>query len=202
MAEQQIRFTTASDGVSICYATVGEGQPLVKAANWLSHLEFDWRSPVWRHWWQELSKDHKLVRYDQRGIGLSDWAVEDLSFDARVNDLEIVVDALGLDRFPLLGVSQGGPVAIAYAVRHSLRGAPSGEGQPPDSIWGLRQRSGPAGLFAIRCRRTGSLAHADAAGMGPGQSRLPPDLCHQVCARSHHRANGVAQRAATGVHLG
>ncbi len=121
MAEQQIRFTTASDGVSICYATVGEGPPLVKAANWLSHLEFDWRSPVWRHWWQELSKDHQLVRYDQRGIGLSDWAVEDLSFDAQVNDLEIVVDALGLDRFPLLGISQGGPVAIAYAVRHPER---------------------------------------------------------------------------------
>ena len=121
MMEQQLRFTMGSDGVSICYATVGDGPPLVKTGNWLSHLEFDWRSPVWRHWWQELSKDHQLVRYDQRGCGLSDWAVEDFSLDARVNDLETVVDALGLDRFPLLGISQGGPVAVSYTVRHPER---------------------------------------------------------------------------------
>ncbi|MCH8226520.1 MAG: alpha/beta fold hydrolase [Chloroflexi bacterium] len=119
--EQQIKFTTSSDGVSICYATVGEGPPLVKAPNWLSHLEFDWRSPVWRHWWEELAKDHLLVRFDQRGIGLSDWSVEDLSFDARVLDLEAVVDAVGLERFALLGISQGGACAIEYAVRHPER---------------------------------------------------------------------------------
>lgn len=119
--EQQIRFTTSPDGVSICYATVGEGPPLVKAGNWLSHLEFDWRSPVWRHWWEELAKDHLLVRYDQRGFGLSDWSVEDMSFDARVGDLEAVVDALGLERFALLGISGGGPVAVEYEVRHPDR---------------------------------------------------------------------------------
>ena len=121
MMEQQIRFTTASDGVCICYATVGEGPPLVKAANWLSHLEFDWHSPVWRHWWHELAKDHRLVRYDERGCGLSDWAVEDFSLDALVNDLEMVVDTMEVDRFPLLGISQGGPVAIAFAARHPER---------------------------------------------------------------------------------
>ena len=70
--EQQLGFTTAPDGVSICYATVGDGPPLVKAPNWLSHLEYDWRSPVWRHWWEELARDHRLIRFDQRGIGLSD----------------------------------------------------------------------------------------------------------------------------------
>jgi pimeloyl-ACP methyl ester carboxylesterase len=119
--EQQLGFTTAPDGVSICYATVGEGPPLVKAPNWFSHLEYDWRSPVWRHWWEELAQDHRLIRFDQRGIGLSDWNVEDMSFDARVSDLETVVDALGLERFALLGVSQGGSAAAEYAVRHPER---------------------------------------------------------------------------------
>lgn len=116
--EQDIRFCTAPDGVRLAYATVGQGPPLVKAAHWLSHLEFDWDSPVWRHWWTELSRHHTLIRYDARGCGLSDWNVEDFSFEAWVQDLETVVEALGLERFPLLGISQGGPGAIAYAVRH------------------------------------------------------------------------------------
>ena len=119
--EQQLGFTTAPDGVSICYATVGEGPPLVKAPNWLSHLEYDWRSPVWRHWWEELAQNHRLIRFDQRGIGLSDWNVEDMSFDARVSDLETVVDALGLETFALLGISQGGAAAAEYSVRHPER---------------------------------------------------------------------------------
>lgn len=116
--EQQIHFCTTEDGVRIAYATVGEGPPLVKAANWLSHLEFDWRSPVWRHLLAEFARDHTLIRYDERGNGLSDWNVTDLSFEAWVKDLESVVEAAGVDRFPLLGISQGGAVAIAYAVRH------------------------------------------------------------------------------------
>jgi len=119
--EQHIHFCTTSDGVSIAYATVGEGPPLVKAANWLNHLEFDWQSPIWRHLLEEFARDHLLVRYDERGNGLSDWDVENLSFDEFVRDLESVVDAVGLDRFPLLGISQGGAVAIAYAVRHPER---------------------------------------------------------------------------------
>jgi serine/threonine protein kinase/pimeloyl-ACP methyl ester carboxylesterase/tetratricopeptide (TPR) repeat protein len=93
----------------------------VKAANWLSHLEFDWRSPVWRHLLAEFARDHMFIRYDERGNGLSDWNVADLSFDAWVEDLESVVEAAGVDRFPLLGISQGGAVAIAYAVRHPQR---------------------------------------------------------------------------------
>jgi class 3 adenylate cyclase/pimeloyl-ACP methyl ester carboxylesterase len=119
--EQEIHFCTSSDGVSIAYASVGQGPPLVKAANWLNHLEFDWQSPIWRHVFAELSRDHLLVRYDERGNGLSDWEVDDISFDAFVRDLETVIDAVGLERFSLLGISQGCPVCIAYAVRYPER---------------------------------------------------------------------------------
>src|SRR5215813_10800585 len=116
--EQEIHFCTTADGVRIAYATAGQGPPFVKAANWLNHLEYDWRSPIWRPFLEEFGRDHLLVRYDERGNGLSDWNVADISFEAFVRDLESVVNVLGLDRFPILGVSQGGPVAIAYAVRH------------------------------------------------------------------------------------
>jgi len=87
----------------------------------MTHLEYDWESPVWRHWLRALSSDHTLVRYDERGNGLSDRDVDDLSFEAWVRDLESVVDAAGLDRFPLFGISQGCAVAITYAVRHPER---------------------------------------------------------------------------------
>jgi pimeloyl-ACP methyl ester carboxylesterase len=119
--EQEIRFCTAGDGVRIAWSTVGEGPPLVKAANWLNHLEFDWQSPIWRHWFAELARDHRLIRYDERGNGLSDWDVAELSFEAFVADLESVVDAAGLERFVLLGISQGCAVSVAYAVRHPER---------------------------------------------------------------------------------
>jgi pimeloyl-ACP methyl ester carboxylesterase/DNA-binding winged helix-turn-helix (wHTH) protein len=118
---QEIRFCTTGDGVRLAYAVSGAGPPLVKAANWLSHLAYDWESPVWRHWLTELSCRFRLVRYDERGCGLSDWDIARFSFEDWVDDLEAVVDAAGLDRFPLLGISQGGPVAIAYAVRHPER---------------------------------------------------------------------------------
>jgi pimeloyl-ACP methyl ester carboxylesterase len=118
---QEIRFATASDGVRIAYSTVGSGPPLVKAANWLNHLEYEWESPVWRHWIHEIARRHVFVRYDERGCGLSDWHVPELSFESWVRDLETVVDALGLDKFDLLGISQGGPVAATYAARHPER---------------------------------------------------------------------------------
>jgi DNA-binding winged helix-turn-helix (wHTH) protein/pimeloyl-ACP methyl ester carboxylesterase len=120
-AAQQIRYCVSPDGVRVAYAISGNGPPLVKAANWLTHLDLEWSSPIWSHWIDGLSKRHRLVRYDERGCGLSDWDVADFSFEAWVNDLELVVDAAGLDRFPLLGISQGGAVAIAYAVRHPER---------------------------------------------------------------------------------
>ena len=116
--DQDIRFCTAPDGVRIAYATVGDGPPLVKAANYLTHLEHDWQGPVWRHWLRGLAQHHTLVRYDERGCGLSDREVDAFSIQAWVQDLEAVVDALELERFPLLGISQGASVSVAYAVRH------------------------------------------------------------------------------------
>jgi pimeloyl-ACP methyl ester carboxylesterase len=123
LGRQQIRFCRTLDGVRLAYATSGAGPPLVKASNWLTHLDYDWASPVWSHWWQALSEDRLLIRYDERGCGLSDWDVDEASFtlDAWVADLETVVDTLGLERFPLLGISQGGPIAVTYAARHPER---------------------------------------------------------------------------------
>jgi predicted ATPase/serine/threonine protein kinase/DNA-binding SARP family transcriptional activator/alpha-beta hydrolase superfamily lysophospholipase len=119
--EQNIGFCQSSDGARLAYATVGNGPPLVKAANWLSHLEYDWQSPIWRHWLIGLAQQHTLIRYDERGCGLSDWQVADISFEAWVRDLEAVVDAAGVERFPLIGISKGGSIAIAYAARHPER---------------------------------------------------------------------------------
>jgi pimeloyl-ACP methyl ester carboxylesterase len=119
--QQNIHFCTASDGVRIAYADVGQGPPLVKAANWLSHLEYDWHSPIWSHLLHALAADHRLIRYDERGNGLSDWEVNDISFDSFVRDLESVVDTIGLDKFALFGVSAGCAVSIAYALRHPER---------------------------------------------------------------------------------
>ena len=118
---QSIRFTHSLDGLRLAYATCGSGPPLVKSANWLSHLEFDWQSPVWSHWFHFLARGSTLLRYDARGCGLSDWNAADLSLDAQVSDLETVVEAAGVDRFALFGISQGGAVAIEYACRHPER---------------------------------------------------------------------------------
>jgi DNA-binding winged helix-turn-helix (wHTH) protein/pimeloyl-ACP methyl ester carboxylesterase len=118
---QQIHYCRAEDGVRLAYAISGHGPPLVKTANWLNHLEYDWDSPVWRHVLHGLSQDHTLVRYDARGSGLSDWDVAELSLDAWVTDLDRVVAAAGAKRFPLLGISQGCAISIAYAVRYPER---------------------------------------------------------------------------------
>ncbi len=119
--QQQIRFCTASDGVKIAYASAGSGPPLVRVLNWLTHLELDWTSPAWRHWWREFSRERTLIRYDGRGCGLSDRQVDKFSLDTWVRDLEAVVDALGLERFPLLGLSRGAAIAVAYAAKHPER---------------------------------------------------------------------------------
>ena len=118
---QEVHFCTSADGVRIAYAEVGQGLPLVKAANWLNHLEYDWASPVWSPFLNKLAAKRRLIRYDARGNGLSDWEVNDLSLEAFVSDLESVIEATGLDRFPLLGMSQGCAISIAYAVRHPDR---------------------------------------------------------------------------------
>jgi class 3 adenylate cyclase/pimeloyl-ACP methyl ester carboxylesterase len=118
---QEIKYCRARDGVRLAYATVGQGSPLVKTANWMNHLEYDWESPIWHHLLEGLARNRTLVRYDARGNGLSDWDVDEVSFEAWVGDLETVVDAVGIDRFPLFGVSQGCAISIAYATRHPER---------------------------------------------------------------------------------
>ncbi len=120
-SRQEINYCRAADGTRLAYGISGQGPPLVKAANWLNHLEYDWQNPIWRHFLNRLSKDHTLIRYDARGNGLSDWDVAELSFEAWVSDLETVTEAAGLKRFPLLGISQGCAISIAYAVRHPER---------------------------------------------------------------------------------
>src|SRR5687767_9208622 len=118
---QVVRFCRAPDGVRIAYAVHGSGPPLVVASCWLSHLQHDWNSPVWRHFLADLGTVATVIRYDERGHGLSDWDVEDFSLESRIGDLEAVVDAAGADRFALMGMSQGGPVSISYAARHPER---------------------------------------------------------------------------------
>ncbi len=119
--QQEVRFCSAADGVQLAYSSIGAGPPLVKSGNWMTHLEYDLESPLWRGIWRDLARRHTLLRYDARGNGLSDWDAGEISFDAWVGDLETVVDAAGIERFALLGISQGCAVAIAYAVRHPER---------------------------------------------------------------------------------
>jgi class 3 adenylate cyclase/pimeloyl-ACP methyl ester carboxylesterase len=119
--KQEVRYCTAPDGVRLAYAKVGSGPPLLRSSHWMGHLEYDWEQPIFRHTLLNLAKTFALVRYDARGNGLSDWDVGEISFDAWVSDMETVVEAAGLDRFPLLGMSQGCAVAIAYAARHPDR---------------------------------------------------------------------------------
>src|SRR4051794_13341376 len=119
--EQEIHFCQTGDGVQLAYARIGQGRPLVKTGHWMTHIEFDFESPIWRHLYQELSRDHAFFRYDARGNGLSDRDVPDVTFERFVDDLEAVVDAAGIERFALLGISQGCAVSIAYAVRHPER---------------------------------------------------------------------------------
>ena len=121
LPRQQVRYCKARDGTRLAWSSVGAGFPLVKTANWLNHLEFDWESPVWLPWLRELTRANRLVRYDERGNGLSDWEPAELTFESFVDDLETVVEAAGLDRFDLLGISQGAPVALAYSLRHPGR---------------------------------------------------------------------------------
>jgi class 3 adenylate cyclase/pimeloyl-ACP methyl ester carboxylesterase len=118
---QEVRYCRASDGVRIAFAAVGSGPPLVKTANWLNHLQYDWESPIWRHFLHGLAREHTLIRYDARGNGMSDWDVDHIAFGRRVADLKTVVDAAGVRRFPLLGISQGCAVSIAFAIRYPER---------------------------------------------------------------------------------
>ena len=119
--QQKVRFARTTDGVRIAYAVTGSGYPLVRAAHWLGHLDYDWQTPIWRPWIEALSAHHALLRYDCRGCGLSDQDIQVITLDALVLDLEAAVDSAGLDRFALMGMSQGGAVSIVYAARHPER---------------------------------------------------------------------------------
>ena len=153
----------------LAYAITGAGPPLVRAAVWLTHVDYDLHSPVWRHWLTDLSAHHTLVRYDERGCGLSDHDVE-FSFDAWVADLEAVVDAAGLDRFALLGVSQGGAVSIAYAARHPERVlAPRARELVP-------ARPLPPGRRRDRAPGSRAPGRDGRRGLGPRRRRVPPLL--------------------------
>jgi pimeloyl-ACP methyl ester carboxylesterase/DNA-binding winged helix-turn-helix (wHTH) protein len=118
---QDVRFCRSSDGVSLALATCGSGYPIVKTGTWLTHIQHDWDSPIWSPLFHRLAERFRLVRYDPRGCGLSDRDSALISFEGFVRDLEAVTDALRLDRFALLGTSQGAAVSIAYAARNPDR---------------------------------------------------------------------------------
>ena len=118
---QEIQYCTTSDGVRLAYSVIGKGTPIVRASHWLSHLEYDLKYPLFRHLILGLAHRHSVIRYDTRGIGLSQRQVTEISFERWVGDLECVVDALSLQRFMLFGLSQGASISIQYAVRHPER---------------------------------------------------------------------------------
>ena len=119
---QRIHYVTVSDGVRLAWAEAGAGPPLVKAANWLTHLEDEWESPLWQHWIRFFSEHFRFVRYDERGCGMSEWKTSHLSVDRWVGDLEAVVDAAQpAEPVTLVGISQGAATCVMYAVRHPER---------------------------------------------------------------------------------
>ena len=120
-SDQEIRFCRAADGTRLAYAIHGSGPPLVVASCWLGHLQYDWQSPVWRHFLEQLGRLATVIRYDERGFGMSDWTVDDFSLEARLGDLEAIVAASRVERFALLGVSGGSAVALAFAIAHPER---------------------------------------------------------------------------------
>ena len=119
---QTIRYLRTRDGVQVAWAEAGSGPLLIKAANWMTHLDYEWESPVWRHWIRFFSSHFRFIRYDERGCGMTDWNVGDLSFERWVEDLEAVVAAADPQQpFALLGISQGAAACIEYAVQHPER---------------------------------------------------------------------------------
>lgn len=119
---QRIRYVPSRDGTRLAWAEAGAGRVLVKAANWMTHLEYDWESPVWRHWMRFFSDNFRFVRHDERGCGMTDWKVADLSFERWTEDLEAVIEAAAPpEPFALLGISQGAAPCIAYAIKHPER---------------------------------------------------------------------------------
>lgn len=119
--KQRVQFTRSADGTQIAWASIGEGTPVLKAPNYLNHIEYEWATPIWGPFLAEFARGNRLVRFDQRGNGLSDWEVDRISPDAMIEDMEAVVQAAGLDRFALFGISQGAAFSLRYAARHPER---------------------------------------------------------------------------------
>jgi pimeloyl-ACP methyl ester carboxylesterase/DNA-binding CsgD family transcriptional regulator len=116
---QSIRLTKSADNVMIAWAEAGSGPALVKASNWLTHLEYDWDSPIWSHWIRFFAEHYHFIRYDQRGCGMSEWDVPDIALELANDDLDSVIEVAGPEKpFIILGISQGGAAAIHYAVEH------------------------------------------------------------------------------------
>src|SRR6516162_4732016 len=191
---QEVSFCRTSEGINLAVAVCGKGLPVVKAANWMNHVEFDWQSPVWSPLLTQLAAQFRLIRYDERGTGLSDWNVADLSFETFVRDLETVADALDLRRFALFGNAQGAAVAIVYAVRHPERVSrlvlSGGYAQ------GWRARGNPA-----ENRGAQGVAQARSRRLGAGQPRLPAGFHLAHDPRRDARTVAVGQRSAARVHL-
>ena len=183
--QQHIQYCRTTDGIRIAFAETGGGPTIVKAANWMSHLEYDLESPIWRHWINELSHGHRLIRYDERGNGLSDREVSDLSFEAMVADLESVVEALDVDRFALFGISQGCAVSVEYAVRHPDRVSSS------HLVRWIRARMALA--RSHRDRQTHCNELVDPGGLGARQSGVPTNVHLTLHAWRFCRADGVVQ---------
>ena len=199
--EQQDPLLHRADGVRLAYAVHGSGPPIVRAATWLTHLELDWESPVWRHWLDGLGDGHTVVRYDERGCGLSDRDVGELSVETWVGDLETVVDAAGLERFALLGVSQGAAIAVAYAARH------------PERVTDLVLYGGYARGRSCAARSTReqeeALVVGDPRRLDERRPGVPPRVQHAVPARTARRSRwrgttsccGARPRPTTAVRL-
>jgi pimeloyl-ACP methyl ester carboxylesterase len=156
---QSIRFARTPDAVKLAWAVAGDGQTLIKASNWLTHLEYDQDSPVWRHWIRFFADHFRFVRYDERGCGMSDWHAEDLSCARWADDFDTVVKAAQPPKpFILLGVSQGGASAISYATRF------------PDDVSHLILYGGARGRRHCRVpRRWTAQDHDPAARTGHGR---------------------------------
>jgi len=117
--QQTIRFVTTDDNVRLAWAWSGAGPTLVRAATWITHLEYDWESPVWRHWVRFFSEHFHLLRYDERGSGLSQHQIDDLSAANWRGDLESVIAAAAPEKpFVLFGISQGASTSVRYALKH------------------------------------------------------------------------------------
>jgi pimeloyl-ACP methyl ester carboxylesterase/DNA-binding winged helix-turn-helix (wHTH) protein len=141
ISEQEIQTLITSDGVRIAYTIGGSGPPLVRAVDWLNHLDFEWKNPSRRHWYSEIMCHNTFLRYDQRGSGLSDWNVDDFSFERSLADFDELISAVGWEKFALVGSCQGGAIGAAYAARHPervtklvLTGAFARGWPPPDSM--------------------------------------------------------------------